>query len=169
MLNYVKPLPAYQWLDENYPGWSMEAHEQVDVMLDHVSVRVTLHLDEMVHRDVNGGEYAEVHSRSITRWGTEQIKKSKDTGEPIPNEYIKMAETDALKRCVMALGGFADIYMGAEPIEYTIGEDDMAWYTKTVLPYHAQNGTKPATIFKQMSMFALGKVTKEKIQETYGI
>ena len=106
---YIGVQEAYKWLDENYPIFSIEAGE-VKELAGTVNVLVRL---EVI--DENGIK------RVVQRWGTKEAIVSQ--GNLVMGQYIKAAESDGLKRCVVALGGFNDIYYDVDVVEEVEDED----------------------------------------------
>lgn len=102
IFKYVDRITAMDWLDKNYPGWSMEVvPNSFQALADHIFIAVKL---TVVDLNLNG------YVRTLTCYGCDEAIKSKETKELVPSQYIKSAETDALKRCVFSLGGFTDVY-----------------------------------------------------------
>lgn len=106
---YIGVQEAYKWLDENYPIFSIEAGE-VKELAGTVNVLVRL---EVI--DENGIK------RVVQRWGTKEAIVSQ--GNLVMGQYIKAAESDGLKRCVVALGGFNDIYYDVDVVEEVEDEE----------------------------------------------
>jgi len=154
---YIKPKAVYQWLDQNYPLWSMEViHESYKELSNFINIAVRLTVIDPVSFKV----------RVITRYGSKEAILKKDTKELVPTQYIKAAETDALKRCVVALGGFNDVYMDSEDLEIEDSTEKRNWYVKEILPKMINKELfkeSPHLLFEQMLAFDAGKITKEQL------
>jgi len=147
---YVKIAAFYRWLDKNYPGWSMEvvvgSVYQVANFI-HVAVKLTV-------VESNGV------TRTITSYGADEaILKD---GNLISHPYVKSAESDALKRCVVKLGGFNDVYSEIEAEQEPISDAKAVWYTGNVLPVVLKR-LPATTVFKQMEAFANNLITKQDL------
>lgn len=158
ILSYVKPYPIYVWLDTHYPGWSMEVDDKFSQVAGFIYVTVVLNVIEPTGI-----------KRTIKRQGCDEAAFNRETKELVSIPYLKAAETDALKRCVMALGGFADIYMDAETHTELVTDEDLLWYMRKVITYHTVAQTPPRTIFKQMKAFMEGVIKQEDIIKRYNL
>jgi hypothetical protein len=149
---YINRITAMEWLDKNYPGWSMKT--------DPISFReyagfvwgsVTINVIE------GNGDTA--IKREITCVGCDEIEFKQD-GSPLSLTYYKNAETDALKRCVFTLGGFKDIYTDEELDNPVMAKDDMIWFVENVVD---RLRNKPESLFKATVNFYNGVLDKQYI------
>lgn len=147
---YVKIAAFYRWLDKHYPGWSMEVlANSVNQMANFVHIAVKLRVVE-----------PEGVIREITSYGADEaILKD---GQLIPHPYLKSAESDAIKRCVVKLGGFNDVYSDIEAEIEPLSEAKAKWYIQEVLPT-AVKSVAPTVVFKQMNAFAQNLLSKQDL------
>lgn len=160
---YIQRIDAMEWLDKNYPGWSME-------------------VDTLSFKEYAGFVYATVKlsvienigdtalKREIKCTGCDEIEFTKETNQPVSMTYYKNAETDALKRCVFSLGGFKDVYSEEEleDIQQQICTDeDIDWFIQSVLPVlntkHKDKLISSRNYLKTISGFLSGEISKELI------
>ena len=147
---YVKIAAFYRWLDKHYPGWSMEVIPgSISQMANFVHLAVKLRVIEK-----------EGLVREITSYGADEaILKD---GQLIPHPYLKSAESDAIKRCVVKLGGFNDVYSEIDAEKEPLSEGKAKWYIENVLPI-ATKVLPPQVVFKQMDAFANDLLTKQDL------
>ena len=147
---YVKIAAFYRWLDKHYPGWSMEViptsmHQMANFV--HIAVKLTVVEPQGV-------------VRQITSYGADEaILKD---GQLISHPYLKSAESDAIKRCVVKLGGFNDVYSELEAEQEPLSEAKAKWYVDNVLPLTLKH-LPPQVVFKQMDAFANDLVSKQDL------
>lgn len=147
---YVKIAAFYRWLDKHYPGWSMEVVPgSMHQMANFVHLAVKLKVIEK-----------EGLVREITSYGADEaIVKD---GNLISHPYLKSAESDAIKRCVVKLGGFNDVYSDIEAEKEPLSEAKAKWYIENILPI-ATKVLAPQVVFKQMDAFANDLLTKQDL------
>lgn len=155
---YIKKEVGWNWLDIHYPVNSFE--------LDTSSVR---ELAGFFY--VKGILKVYVTELSIFRvveaWGCDEIEFKQETKEPVILMYLKNAETDAFKRCLVKLGAFNDVYSEIETDSRIIPDEDLEWYVNTILPV-VMKGVKSAKgFFTQVRMFSNGSLSKEQLYEHY--
>lgn len=158
---YIDRTSAMEWLDKHYPGWSFiilpDSYREDPVWL-YMAGELTVYEPEGL-------------KRAIRCYGCIDLKKRKDTGAlSYDMPYIKAIETDALKRCVFSLGGFADVYSETE-VENV--EDSDTWFFDTAIPLlvtlsytgiEELNSTKIGMIVKS---YMSGKINRKVIEERF--
>tara|TARA_S200002703_G_scaffold159482_1_gene173110 strand:- start:835 stop:1539 length:705 start_codon:yes stop_codon:yes gene_type:complete len=113
---YIDRLTAQKWLDENYPLWSMEAGE-IDALETDQGIQFNMQVRVDFYDKLTNV------ARSVKCWGYKEGIYNKE-GQLTNQQYYKSAETDALKRCVYTIGGFADVYKPDEEIIQQIEDED---------------------------------------------
>lgn len=153
---YIKGIEAYRWLDKNYPGWSAEVlPESYRELAGWINIAVRLTVIEPIT----------LHKRVITRTGSKEAIVTRETNSIASVQYIKAAETDAIKRCCVALGAWNDVYSD-DDLDDSVSIEDRRWYIEMALPKILQNPAfvaSPEKLFQQMLAFDSGLLTKEKI------
>jgi recombination DNA repair RAD52 pathway protein len=154
---YIKPNSVYQWLDRHYPLWSMEViPSSYNELSGYISIAVQLTVIDPTT----------LQKRTITRYGSKEAILKRDSQNLTLMPYLKSAETDALKRCCVALGGFNDVYMDSEDIEMANNAEDRKWYIEEALPIIKEKPTfkaNPEKLFAQMLAFDAGTLSKQQI------
>lgn len=162
IFKYIGPLEAYKWLDEHYPLWSMEVSDSYHQIANWLYVRVTV----TIYDSVTGVQ------RTISRLGGKEAIITKDGGNLASIQYLKAAETDAVKRIVVALGGYNDVYSSDEDL----GEDEeelrerRQWYVNNILPKVMEVEIfkmNPERIIEQILRYEAGLLSKEKLSQTF--
>lgn len=113
VFNYITRKDVLDWLDNNFIFWSVKVKEYATI-LKTLNVKVEVEVVD---------EYG--IKRSVEAWGTAEYNNN-ETGQ-----FMKIAETDGLKRCAVLLGGFNDVYFEGTDIE----EED----TSTTLEEYNEN------------------------------
>ena len=128
---YINRQQAQQWLDTNYPLWSVKVGE--------------IHIiEDMYEGEQSTGSYnipveltvadpATGITRVIECVGTKEFIINKYNNKSY-QQYIKAAETDGLKRCVFTLGGFGDVYSPDEEIEELTDIDLLVSASEELIP-----------------------------------
>lgn len=156
---YIEVDYVYSWLDTHYPGWSSNViPDSYHTVGNHVHIAVALSVME-----------ASGVPRTITRFGAkEAIPKA--NGSLVEHPYLKSAESDALKRCAVALGCAADIYgKGNEESEMQICDAaDILWFCSNIPAIlSAIPPEKIHNIPKQLTALQNCKLTKETLISQY--
>ena len=150
---YVTRLSMRKWLDTYYPGWSFEIiPTSVNQIGNFVHIAGTLTVIEP----------NTLLKRTFTCFGAKEAIIGKDG--LVTHPYLKSAESDAFKRCVVDLGGFNDVYGDAEVLEDEgmCNEDDLGWYFDVALPYFKAKFT-PSQLLNNINKFTSGIITKNMI------
>lgn len=155
---YVKGKEFEKWLDDNYPGWSWEVDMlNVNQMGGFVSVKGTLTV-----YDMDTG-----FKRVMSRIGSKEAIIANSTNQLAIMPYLKSAETDALKRCCMALGAFNDVY---SDIDFEDGidltEEEWKYYFDNIFPVLQSKGIEYTKIINQIRSLLTGII---KIEELKGL
>lgn len=112
---YIDGITVQRWLDTNFPGWQWTVIPgSLQKFGGYINVAGTLKVPCL-----ELGIF-----REITCYGSDEIEYSKTDGSEVSLDYAKAAETDALKRCVFRLGGFADVYSDTRPADMSIMLDE---------------------------------------------
>lgn len=160
VFKYIGSLTPYQWLDKNFPLYSWEVlPNSINQLASWVSIAGTLTVI-----DPQTGI-----KRVITRYGSKEGITTKG-GDTASIQYLKAAETDAIKRCCIVLGAFNDVYGEIEEEDEEKLDINRAWYATNILPKIMTNQmfiNKPELIIKQILRFEAGLLTKEKLEQTY--
>lgn len=169
--SYINRMDAMEWLDKHYPGWSFEVDPASYFQLaDHIYVAATL---KVIHPKTG-------IPRVIKTIGCDAAEYKKDangnqTKDLAVLQYVKAAETDALKRAVFTLGGYADVYSefeyegNFETIE--LSPEDVLDYFTNILPVSVERlKGNPYALFKQVKMVhEKGLIALQKLKTTYNI
>ena len=155
---YVKGKEFEKWLDMNYPGWSWEVDIiNVNQLGGFVSVRGTL----TVHDPDTG------FKRVMSRIGSKEAIIVNATNQLAVMPYLKSAETDALKRCCVALGAFNDVYSDVDFEDgIDLPESDWQYYFESVFPVLQEKGIPYSKIINQIRSLLSGII---KIEELKGL
>jgi len=140
--DYITRRAAMDWLDHNYPGWSMKF---IKDKFDNISVAMVISIeiyDPVIKR-----------KRIIQAWGEKEVIKKKDGGHA-KIQYWKAAETDALKRCVMTLGGFNDVYTEGDFSEEI--PEELNFYIDELLPKAIKYMDTETVVFQIKTLFSEG-------------
>lgn len=157
--SYVPIKHFYTWLDEHYPGWEFEV-EHNSVREDYGFISVA---GRLTVRTVDDGPTKLHYVKTVRSFGSDEVINSKQGGfQPFP--YVKAAESDALKRCVVKLGGFNDVYFevdaeteSEQPVE--LSKLEMGIYFSEIAPYFT-----PEMRFKQVLALSKGLINIEQIR-----
>ena len=158
LFDYISWGTAARWLDENYPGWSI----QVTNFQEHagsVNCVVSLTVFEI-----------EGIKRIIEASGSKKIEVDRNTDKPVKLDYWKSAETDGFKRCVARLGGFNDIYTDNSD---ELTEDSIDYVFNILFPVLVNKATDSkddyelADIAKTLKAYFKGSVSMDKINKKY--
>jgi len=157
---YISRIDALQWLDKHFPLWSWNTDpNSFREYAGYVQCVGTLEV-----------KTEQLVTRSITTYGSVEIRINSTTGQPVMMTYAKNCDTDALKRAVFTLGGFSDIYSDIDDeTDFEMPtSNDIMWYFDKVIPLvrNDMDGRKLADKFMK---FLAGTITKEIIVEKLGI
>ena len=155
---YVKGKEFEKWLDMNYPGWSWEVDMiNINQLGGFVSVRGTLTV-----YDPDTG-----FKRVMSRVGSKEAIIANATNQLAQMPYLKSAETDALKRCCVALGAFNDVYSDVDFEDgIDLPESDWQYYFESVFPVLQEKGIPYSKIINQIRSLLSGII---KIEELKGL
>ncbi len=145
---YIGVQEVYKWLDEHYPVFSIEAGE-VRELAGTVNVLVRL---EVV--DESGVK------RVVQRWGTKEAIVSQD--KLVMGQYIKAAESDGLKRCVVALGGFNDVYYDVDVVE-EVDDEEKERIVAVLMEVRDIIGDK--AIYETIVRYERGAITMKQVMD----
>jgi hypothetical protein len=157
--SYVPIKHFYTWLDNHYPGWDFEVDpSSIHEAFGYISVAGKLTVKQVF----TSSHDPHIHmstGRVIKSYGSDEVINKKDGGGEQSFPYLKAAESDALKRCVVKLGGFNDVYfeVDAETESQTskeITEDDITYYMETIAPK-----VTPLQAYKQIVALSRGIIT----------
>ena len=155
---YVKGKEFEKWLDMNYPGWSWEVDMiNINQLGGFVSVRGTLTV-----YDPDTG-----FKRVMSRVGSKEAIIANATNQLAQMPYLKSAETDALKRCCVALGAFNDVYSDVDFEDgIDIPEEDWEFYFNVVYPQISGKVPYSKIIFQIRSLLS-GTITINELKEGF--
>lgn len=155
---YVKGKEFEKWLDANYPGWSWEVDTQtINQLGGFVSIKGTLTV-----YDMETG-----FKRVMSRIGSKEAIIVNATNQLAVMPYLKSAETDALKRCCVALGAFNDVYSDVDFEDgIDLPESDWQYYFESVFPVLQEKGIPYSKIINQIRSLLSGII---KIEELKGL
>lgn len=151
---YIEGMTAQRWLDENFPLWNFKITDKwKDDDFYYVSGVLKVYNEDGIVREVED-------------IGCDEEEFNNKTGAKLNLMYWKSAKTDCVKRCCVNLGGFTDIYSDEALNIKMLSNEEIEWYVKEALP--KLMAMMPANVlFKNMTLFASGLITKEEITEIY--
>lgn len=152
-----------EWMDTYYPGWSFSL-DPSSITKDENTNMISI-LGTLIVYEPTGIR------RSVSSYGTEEFKFSKETGKILRSEYVKNMDSDAFKRCAARLGCASDLVEDYKRCGKIVTLEEIQWLFAIIPNLIEKTTTDPDySNIKMMTMikrFMNGIITIDDIINKY--